>query len=59
MTKKCEHENIMFDKINDYSFCSDCHFIFEEDYVLIEKEDKTKVVSEEENNLKELNNLYR
>lgn len=57
--KKCDHLHIQYDKINDYNYCQDCLWIFEEDEALlfIEKEKDNTIIDEVENILEELNNL--
>lgn len=54
---KCEHLHIMYDKINDYNYCTDCEEIFFEDAYTLENEDKVLGIDEIENNLEGLNNL--
>lgn len=58
-SSKCEHENIKYDKINDYNYCEDCMKIFVDNQTLLflEEETKNDIIDEVENNLKELNNL--
>lgn len=54
--KECEHEEILYNKIEDYNYCSKCkEIIFEDLYTIIKEEEK--VIDDYEDRLEELNKL--